>query len=73
MGLRAQKAKVVTGIEGLIGAIAQSLDILNPTGTVLFQGEVWNAESITGTIGKGEKVLIREMRNLTLYVEKADS
>jgi membrane-bound serine protease (ClpP class) len=72
MGLRAQKAKVITGIEGMIGAVAHSLDILDPTGTVLFQGEVWNAESITGTIGKGEKVVVREMKNLTLYVEKAD-
>jgi membrane-bound serine protease (ClpP class) len=76
MGLRAQRAqraKVVTGIEGMVGSTAQSLDILDPTGTVLFQGEVWNAESITGTIGKGEKVVVREMKNLTLYVEKADS
>ena len=73
MGLRAQKAKVVTGMEGLIGAIAQSLEILDPTGTVMFQGEVWNAKSITGKIDKGEKVLVKEMRNLTLFVEKADS
>ena len=72
MGLRAQRAKVVTGIEGMIGSVAHALDILAPTGTVLFQGEVWNAESITGTIGKGEKVVEREMKNLTLYVEKAD-
>jgi len=73
MGLRAQRQKVVTGIEGLIGATGESLDILEPAGTVLLQGEVWNAESIAGTISKGEKVLVKEMRNLKLYVEKTGS
>ena len=73
MGLRAQRRKVVTGIEGLIGATGESLDTLEPAGTVLLQGEVWNAESIAGTISKGEKVLVKEMRNLKLYVEKTGS
>jgi membrane-bound serine protease (ClpP class) len=70
VGLRAQRRKVVTGIEGLIGATADSLDTLDPAGTVMLQGEVWNAESIAGKINKGEKVLVKEMRNLKLYVEK---
>jgi len=73
MGLKAQRQKVVTGIEGLIGETGESLDTLEPTGTVMLQGEVWNAESISGKISKGEKVLVKEMRNLKLYVEKADS
>lgn len=73
MGLRAQRAKVMTGIEGLVGAIAYALDILDPAGTVMFQGEVWNAISVTGKIDKGDKVRVREMRNLTLYVEKTDA
>ncbi|MCW3119789.1 MAG: nodulation protein NfeD [Chitinophagaceae bacterium] len=71
IGLRAQRRKVVTGIEGLIGATADSLDTLDPSGTVMLQGEVWNAESIAGRIDKGEKVLVKEMRNLKLYVEKS--
>ena len=70
MGLRAQRRKIVTGIEALIGATGESLDTLEPSGTVMLQGEVWNAESIAGKISKGEKVLVREMRNLKLYVEK---
>jgi len=73
MGIRAQRRKVVTGVEGLIGATGESLDILEPAGTVLLQGEVWNAESIAGKISKGEKVLVKEMRNLKLYVEKTGS
>lgn len=69
-GLRAQKRKVVIGIEAMVGAIAVALDTLDPTGTVKLQGEVWNAESIAGKINKGEKVLVKETRNLKLYVEK---
>jgi membrane-bound serine protease (ClpP class) len=70
LGLRAQRRKVVTGIEALIGTTGESLEILDPTGTVSLLGEVWNAESITGKINKGEKVRVREMKDLKLYVEQ---
>jgi membrane-bound serine protease (ClpP class) len=68
-GIKSQRSKVVTGIEGLIGATGEAMDMLAPTGTVKVQGEIWNAESIAGTISKGEKVRIKEMKNLKLYVE----
>lgn len=70
LGIRAQRRKVVTGVEGLIGATGESLDTLDPSGTVQLHGETWNAESIEGVIYKGEKVRVRTMRNLVLYVEK---
>lgn len=69
-GLRAQRRKVVTGIEGLVGTLGKSLDTLDPAGTVMIEGEIWNAESIEGIISKGEKVRITAMKNLKLYVEK---
>lgn len=73
MGLKAQKAKIATGKEAMIGAVAQTLELLAPAGRVLYQGEVWNAVATTGSvINKGEKVLVKEIRNLTLYVEPAD-
>jgi membrane-bound serine protease (ClpP class) len=68
-GLKAQKTKVVTGMEGLIGDIAEVLETLSPTGTIKVQGEIWNAESLAGTIYKGEKVRVKEMKNLKLFVE----
>lgn len=68
-GLKAQRRKPVTGLEGLIGDTGEVIDILDPSGTVKVQGEIWNAESLAGTIGKGEKVVIKEMKNLKLYVE----
>jgi membrane-bound serine protease (ClpP class) len=68
-GMKAQRSKVVTGIEGLTGATGEVMEMLAPTGTIKVQGEIWNAESIAGNIGKGEKVRIKEMKNLKLYVE----
>jgi membrane-bound serine protease (ClpP class) len=70
LGIRAQRRKVVTGMEGLIGAVGEAMDILAPTGIVKVQGEIWNAESVSGNIGKGEKVRIKEMKNLKLFVEQ---
>lgn len=69
-GIRAQRRKVVTGIEGLVGDTGEVVEALTPTGTIRVQGEIWNAESLGGTINKGEKVRIREMKNLKLFVEK---
>jgi len=72
-GIKAQRLKVVTGTEALIGDIAEVIDLLDPTGTVKVQGETWNAESLSGVIGKGQKVRIKEMRNLKLYVEPVNN
>lgn len=69
LGIKAQRRKVVTGPAALIGATGEVIDMLAPTGTVKVQGEIWNAESIAGNISKGEKVRIKEMKNLKLYVE----
>lgn len=70
IGLAAQKRKVVTGSEAMKGATAISMGALDPMGTVLFEGESWNAESVSGPIAAGEKLRVLEMKNLKLYVEK---
>lgn len=69
MGLKAQRRKPVIGIESMLGEIAETIDDLNPTGKVRMQGEIWNAISVSGNISKGEKVRVKEVKNLTLYVE----
>jgi membrane-bound serine protease (ClpP class) len=69
LGIRAQRRKVVTGMEGLVGVLGEAFTALEPTGTVIVQGEIWNAESLTGAINKGEKVRIKQIKNLKLYVE----
>ena len=70
VALKAQRRKPITGIEGMIGAKAEALEPLDPTGSVRLQGEIWNAESLAGRIDKGETVLVKGIRNLKLFVEK---
>ena len=70
VGLKAQRRKVFSGIGGMVGATGTSLDTLDPFGTVKVQGETWNAESVSGKISTGEKVVVIEMKNLKLFVEK---
>jgi len=64
---------VVTGIEGLVGDIGEVMETLSPIGIIKVQGEIWNAESLSGTINNGEKVKIKEMKNLKLFVEKINN
>jgi membrane-bound serine protease (ClpP class) len=72
-GLKAQRAKPVTGIEGAIGEIGEVLETLDPAGSVLVHGEIWQAESVTGKIDKGKKIRVTGMKNFKLYVEPIDS
>lgn len=69
MGIRAQRRNPVTGPEAMTGEIAFTLDELNPSGRVKMQGEIWNATSVSGVINIGEQVRVKEVKNLTLYVE----
>lgn len=69
-GLRAQRRKVATGIDALIGETGEAIDLLNPVGTVKVQGEIWKAESISGKINAGDKIKVTAMKDLKLFVEK---
>ncbi len=69
LGIKAQRRKVVTGLEALIGDTGEVIDPLAPAGTVKVKGELWKAESLAGPVARGEKVRIKEMKNLTLFVE----
>jgi membrane-bound serine protease (ClpP class) len=71
MGLRAQRAKPITGMEGLLGEIGESIEPLNLIGKVHVHGEIWNAESTSGIINRGEKIRVTGIKDLKLYVEEA--
>ena len=73
MGLKAQRRKPVMGIESMLGETAEAIGPLNPAGKVSMQGEIWNAISVSGNINIGEKVRVKEIKNLTLYVEQGSS
>ena len=68
-GIKAQRRKAVTGVDALVGSIGEVINTLDPSGTIKVQNEIWNAESLAGVIGQGQKVRIKEMKNLKLYVE----
>jgi len=69
-GIKAQRKKVATGNEGLIGEKGESLTILNPKGKIKVHGEIWDAISLDGDIQEGSPVSIFDIENLTLKVKK---
>ena len=68
--IRGQRRRKVTGTEGMIGTIAIAKTPLDPTGTVLAQGELWTATSEGGKIAPGEEVIISKVEGLKLWVAK---
>jgi membrane-bound serine protease (ClpP class) len=71
-GIRAQKNKISTGKEGIVGEKGIALSSLKPTGEVHVHGEIWSAESIEGDIIKGTSVLVVGVENLKIKVKKED-
>ena len=70
LGIKAQRKKVTTGIEGLIGEEGTAVGKLNPYGKVYLHGEYWNAESTSGEINRGDKISVIDVHNLQLKVKK---
>lgn len=72
MGLRAQRAKPVSGENAMIGQTALTLTPLDPRGQVTLMGEIWSAVSLSQKINSNEKVIVKEVKELTLYVQPAE-
>jgi membrane-bound serine protease (ClpP class) len=70
MGLKAQRMKPVTGSESMIGETGEAKEELNPLGMVFLHGELWQAESLSGSINSGEKIRVKSMKGFKLFVEK---
>jgi len=70
LGIKAQRRKPTTGIEGIIGEIGETISNLEPEGQIRIHGELWNAESLDGSISKGTKVKVTQVSNLKLMVRK---
>jgi len=70
LGIKAQRRKPTTGIEGIIGEIGETISNLEPEGQIRIHGELWNAESLDGSISKGTKVKVSQVSNLKLMVRK---
>ena len=68
--IRGQRRRKATGAEGMIGGRAIAKTPLDPTGTVLAQGELWTAVSEGGRVAPGEEVIISRVAELKLWVTK---
>ncbi|MEZ0396068.1 MAG: nodulation protein NfeD [Anaerolineales bacterium] len=70
--LRAQKTRLRTGRESLIGVTGVAVSDLNPRGQVQAAGELWSAEPAEGRgrIRKGDRVQVVEVEGLRLKVKK---
>ena len=69
-GIKAQRKKVSTGNEGMIGEKGIALSNLTPAGEVKVHGEIWHCESLDGEIKKGSTVSIAGIENLILKVKR---
>jgi membrane-bound serine protease (ClpP class) len=69
LALRARRSKVRVGGETMIGQIAVVTQPLAPSGQVMVNGELWQAESATPA-ARGDQVRVRGLRDLTLLVER---
>jgi membrane-bound serine protease (ClpP class) len=67
--LRARRNKVVTGVQGMIGAIGEARTDIDPEGKVFVLGELWNAHA-HARVGIGDHVVVRKVEGLELEVEK---
>jgi len=70
---RARRRRVVTGREGLLGATGVVRRDIEPNraGTVLTQGELWQAVASDGRITVGEKIVVEHVDGLVLTVRRA--
>ena len=68
MGLRAQRTKPVSGEGSIIGKTGFTMNELDPAGQIKIMGETWGAVTMGEKIAKDEKVIIKEIKGLTLYV-----
>jgi membrane-bound serine protease (ClpP class) len=68
MGVRAQKRKPTTGMQGLIGETGEALSDLAPGGSVRVHGEIWNAVAAGKNIPLGTRIRVLSVDNFTLTV-----
>ena len=69
IAIRARRNKVVTGEQGMIGAIGEARTDIDGEGKVFVLGELWNARA-PSHVSLGDQVVVRKVEGLELEVEK---
>lgn len=73
VAVRALKRRATTGAEGLVGEIGQVVDAVSSHGKIALHGELWNACTGNGVIEPGVQVRVKNVKDLTLEVERIGS
>jgi len=70
--LRAQRGKIQTGVESLLGKTGKALSAIHNTGQAQIASELWSAEKSADSesIRKGDLIEVVEVRGLRLIVKK---
>ncbi len=66
--LRARKAHIATGTEGMVGEVGVARTPLEPDGKVFVHGEIWNASAAV-PVSQGAKVRVKSVDGLRVVVE----
>jgi membrane-bound serine protease (ClpP class) len=66
--VRAQRGRIATGTEGMVGEVGVAATDLSPEGKVFVHGEYWNARA-DETILNGSRVRVRAVDDMRIYVE----
>jgi len=69
IAVRAQMRKVLTGGEGMIGAVGETASEVSGRGKVIIRGEYWDATS-KAPVGKGRPVKVVRVNGLKIEVEE---
>ncbi len=72
IALRAQLRKVVTGIESLTDKRGLARTALTPKGKVLVEGELWDAESVSGDLPEGAQVEVTAVEGFKIRVRPVE-
>lgn len=72
-GIRySRKRRAQVGVQTLVGATAEAITTLAPTGQVKVDGEIWQARAGNG-VRAGDTVRVTRVDGLTLEVEPVDA
>ncbi len=69
LAVRAQRAPVRTGVEGMRGEVGTVTESLDPEGKIFVHGELWNAVAASRPLPAGTRVKVTGVSNLKLTVE----
>jgi membrane-bound serine protease (ClpP class) len=70
LAMRARRAKVETGTEGMVGQTGSAITDLAPSGKVFVHGEYWDADASAPALA-GSKIRVVAINKLRLLVEPA--